>query len=189
MFFGLFTAGFGVLSMYDERRNWTLQRLLISPTPRNSILTGKLVGIFLEVLFQVSILLIAMTAVASVVVREPTSIWGDDLVRTALVTLAASFAVTGFGMLVAGVVRSPEQGQIAIPILSIGLAMLGGSFGFLLPEAISRFSMIYWGRTAFESLAFNGGDVALNVIVLIAQGAIFYLIGLYVFNRHFKVEG
>ena len=33
MFFALFTAQFGVLSMHEERREWTLQRLIISPHP------------------------------------------------------------------------------------------------------------------------------------------------------------
>ena len=187
MFFGLFTAGFGVLSMYDERRNWTLQRLVISPTPRHSILTGKLMGIFLAVLFQISLLLIAMTAVASVVVGAPTSIWGDDLLLVVIVTLAAAFAVTGFGMFVAGIARTPEQGQILSSVLAIAMAVLGGGFGFVLPPEVSRFSLIYWGRTAFEALAFVGGEVLLNVVVLIGMGLFFFLLGVVVFNRRFDM--
>ena len=31
LFFALFTGQMGILSMYDERRNWTLQRMLASP--------------------------------------------------------------------------------------------------------------------------------------------------------------
>jgi ABC-type transport system involved in multi-copper enzyme maturation permease subunit len=187
MFFGLFTAGFGVLSMYDERRNWTLQRLVISPTPRSSILTGKLAGIFLAVLFQITVLLIAMTAVASVVAREPTSIWGVDFLRILIVTLAAAFSVTGFGMFIAGIARTPEQGQILNSVFAIGLAVLGGGFGFILPPEVSRFSLIYWGRTAFEALSYVGGDVLINVVVLIGMGLFFFIIGLYFFNRRFDM--
>jgi ABC-2 type transport system permease protein len=187
MFFGLFTAGFGVLSMYDERRSWTLQRLLISPTPRSAIMSGKLIGVFLTVLFQISLLLVSLTIVASVVLGEPTSIWGSDLFKTIAVTLAAAFSVTGFGMLLSGITRSPEQGQIFISVFSIALAILGGSFGFILPPAVSRFSLIYWGRTAYESLSFGSGEVWLNILVLTAMGALFFLIGLYLFTRRFEM--
>jgi hypothetical protein len=61
MFFAMFTAQFGVLSMHEERREWTLQRLVISPTPRSHILAGKLLGVFVTVIFQLVVLLVALT--------------------------------------------------------------------------------------------------------------------------------
>jgi ABC-type transport system involved in multi-copper enzyme maturation permease subunit len=187
MFFGLFTAGFGVLSMYDERRNWTLQRLLISPTPRSAILSGKLAGVFLTVLFQITLLLIAMTVVASVVVREPVSIWGDEVLKVVLVTLSAAFAVTGFGTFIAGIARTPEQGQIFNTVFALALAVLGGSFGFVLPPEIAQLSMIYWGRTAFESLSASSGPVLTNILILTVQGAILFALGLILFRRRFEM--
>jgi ABC-type Na+ efflux pump permease subunit len=187
MFFALFTAQFGVLSLHEERRNWTLQRLVMTPTPRSSILAGKLVGVFITVLFQLLMLFLALTAVGSILQGRLALIWGSDLVLVVLVLLSASFAVSGLGMLLAGVLKSPEQAQVFGTVINISLAVLGGAFGFSLPRAISQLSLLYWGRSAFDMLAAGSADVWLNVGVLAAQGLGMFLIGLWLFNRRFEL--
>jgi ABC-type Na+ efflux pump permease subunit len=186
MFFALFTAQFGVLSMYEERRNWTLQRLIMSPTPRNIILGGKLVGVFVSVVFQLSMLFLALTLIGSLIQGKLTLIWGNQPALIVIVILAASLAVTGLGMLLAGIVKSPEQAQVFTSVLNIGLAVLGGAFGFALPRAISQLSMLYWGRNAFELLAVGQTGIWLNVLILAIQGAAMFAIGLFLFNRRFE---
>lgn len=187
MFFGLFTAQFGVLSMHDERRNWTLQRLLISPVPKITILTGKLAGVFVSVIFQVSVLGVALTLIGSLMVGEFVSIWGNDIPAILLVLVATSIAMAGIGMLLVGLIKTPEQAQTFGPAINIGLAILGGGFGFQLPDSISQVSIIYWGREAFERLAFGQGDIGLHVAVLVIQGVIAYIIGLALFSRSFEL--
>jgi ABC-type transport system involved in multi-copper enzyme maturation permease subunit len=187
MFFALFTAQFGVLSMYDERRQWTLQRLITSPTPRSYILAGKLIGVFVSVLFQLLVLMIALSVVGSLMEGTPTLIWGSDLLAIGLVLVAASLAVSGFGMFLAGIATTPEQGQLFGSVLNMGLAVLGGAFGFTLPRQIAAISLLYWGRDAFDQLATGGSQIGLNVLVLAGQGLALYLIGLILFNRRFKV--
>lgn len=187
MFFALFTAQFGVLSMYQERRTWTLQRMLISPTPKSSILGGKLVGVFASVTFQLLILFFALTIVGSIIEGKLAMIWGGNFPATFTVMLAAAFAVSGLGMLLAGIVKSPEQGQIFATGINMALAVLGGAFAFNLPESISKLSLIYWGREAFETLATGSTDIGVNIIVLLAQGAIMFVIGLVLFNRRFEL--
>jgi ABC-type transport system involved in multi-copper enzyme maturation permease subunit len=187
MFFALFTAQFGVLSMHNERRQWTLQRLIMSPTPRTHILTGKLIGVFLSVLFQLLLLMIALTLVGSILQRTFSLIWGDDIIRIALVLIAASLAVSGMGMLIAGIAKSPEQGQVFGTVVNMAMAVLGGAFGFQLPRQISALSILYWGRDAFDTLAAGQGEIGLNVLILAIQGTIMYLMGVYLFNRRFEM--
>jgi ABC-type Na+ efflux pump permease subunit len=187
MFFALFTAGFGVLSMYDERRNWTLQRLVMSPTRRIVILAGKLVGVSATVFFQILILVIALSVIGSIMEGAPLLIWGTDLLAVALMLASVTLAVSGFGMFMAGIARTPEQGQVLGGVMTMALAILGGTFGFVLPKEIGMFSFIYWGRTAFEKLAAGQGDILLNVVILIAEGAILFTIGVLMFNRRFEV--
>jgi ABC-2 type transport system permease protein len=187
MFFALFTAQFGVLSMYDERRNWTLQRLVMSPTPKSSILAGKLIGVFTSVVFQLLALLIALTLVGSIMQGELALIWGSDVLAIMLVLLSAALGVSGLGMLMAGIVKSPEQAQVFSSVLNIGLAVLGGAFGFNLPKSISQFSLLYWGRDAFDMLAAGQSDIGLNVFVLGVQGLVMFVIGIVLFNRRFEL--
>jgi len=187
MFFALFTAQAGVLGMYTEKRNGTLQRMIVSPTPRSSILTGKLIGVFTSVLFQLLALFVALTLVGSLLEGKPTLIWGTNLPGVALVMAAASLGASGLGMLLAGALSSPEQGAVFGPVVNMGLAVLGGAFGFTLPESVSRFSMLYWGRMAFEHLASGQGEIGASVLVLAGQGVVMFLVGLALFNRRFEV--
>lgn len=187
MFFALFTATFGVLDMYEERRNGTLQRLFVSPTSRSLILSGKLIGTTMTVLFQVVALMIALTLIGSLLQGAPVMIWGQNIIALVLVVLSVAVSVSGLGMLMAGIARTPEQGQAFGQVINIAMAILGGAFGFQLPQAVAQFSLIYWGREAFEILARGQTDIGLHVVVLLVQGTIMFAIGLLLFNRRFEV--
>ncbi len=186
MFFALFTGMFGVLSMYEERRTGTLQRMLVSPTPRWAILGGKLVGVLASVMLQLLMLIVALTLIGSLIEGRLTMIGGPNLPLVGLVVLAVSVAVAGLGMLMAGVLKGIEQANIVVSVLSIALGVLGGAYGFQLPRSVAAVSLIYWGREAFEFLAAGHGNVMSNIAVLFAQGAVFFAIGLFLFNRKFE---
>jgi ABC-2 type transport system permease protein len=187
MFFALFTGQFGVLSLYQERVDGTLQRMLVSPTPRWAILGGKLVGVFLSVLVQLVVLIVALTAVGSLIEGHVLFIWGTDVARLALVVISVSLAVSGLGMMLAGVVKGIEQANLVASVLNIALGVLGGAFGFELPRSVSAASIIYWGRDAFDVLAAGRGDILLNVVVLCASGVVMFTAGLALFTRRFEV--
>jgi ABC-2 type transport system permease protein len=186
LFFALFTGQNGILSMYEERRNWTLQRMLVSPTPRWTILGGKLVGVMVSVLFQLIALVIALTIVGSLIEGHLAFIWGTNLPKLGLVLLAVAVAVSGLGMFLAGVLKGIEQANIVGSVLNIALGVLGGAFGFQLPRSVAQVSLIYWARNAFDLLASGRGDISLNVLVLFGEGAVLFAIGLLLFNRRFE---
>lgn len=183
VFFALFTGVFGILSIYEERRQWTLQRLLVSPTPRVYILAGRLLGNLVIVLVQLLVLLAALTLVASVVIGEPTFVWGPNLPGLFLVTTALALCASGLGVFVVGLARSQEQVQIFAPMINIALAVLGGSFGSNLPEQASQFSLIYWGLNAFTKLASLQTDIGINLLILFGQGIVLFLVGIWLFKR------
>jgi ABC-2 type transport system permease protein len=187
MFFALFTASFGILSMYDDKRNWTLQRLVMSPTPKWMILAGKLAGTFISVIFQVSVLLIALTIIGSVIQGQLVLIWGDDLLRIILLLLAVGLAVSGFGTFMAGIAKTPEQGQIFGGVAAMAMTVLGGGFGFSLPDEFGTFSIVYWGRDAFDVLAAGNTEIGTNLAVLVIQGLVMFAIGVLIFNRRFEL--
>lgn len=187
MFFMLFTGQQGVASIFEERQQWTLQRLIVSPTPRLYVLLGKLTGTYINCVVQLVFLLAALTVVGSVMTQQIVFIWGNNLPLMAIVILASAGAATGIGTLLAGVARTPEQGAIFSQILNIGLALIGGAFGFVPSEVLSRFSLIYWGTDAFRKLAANQTDIGLNVVVLLAHFVILFGIGFWLFNRRLDI--
>lgn len=183
VFFALFTGVFGIQSIYQERRNWTLQRMIVSPTPRIFLLAGKLLGNLVIVFLQILILLAALTLVASLVIGQPTLVWGANIAAVLVVTLALSLCATGLGVFLVGLAKTPEQVNLFGPMVNISLAVLGGTFGFALPEQAARFSLIYWGVDAFTQLANAQTDFTLNLIVLFGQGVLLFLVGAWLFKR------
>jgi ABC-2 type transport system permease protein len=187
MFFAMFSGQAGVLSVFEERRQWTLQRLVIAPLTRMNILLGKLLGTFVTCLFQLMALAVALTIVGSILSGRLTFIWGDNLLAIFLVMVAASAAVTGLGVLMAGIAKTPEQSATYAQLLNIVLALLGGAFGLQLPQTFARFSMIFWGADAFRKLSLGQGDIALNVLVLLAHGVVLFVVGWWMFNRRLDI--
>jgi ABC-2 type transport system permease protein len=187
LFFALFVGQNGILSMYEERRNGTLQRILVSPTPRWAVLAGKLVGVFVSVLFQLFVLAICLTLVGSILEGRFVFIWGSNLVMLGLLLLAVAVAVSGLGMLLAGIIKGIEQANVISSVLNIALGVLGGAFGFQLARSIAQFSLVYWARNAFDILAAGRGDITLNLLVLFIEGAVMFGIGLLLFNRKFEM--
>jgi len=187
IFFAVWTGQFGILSMYEERKDGTLQRILVTPTPRWNILGGKLIGVLVSVLFQLLILIIALTVVASLIERQPVFIWGSDIPKLVLLLFAVSITTSGLGMFLAGVLKGIEQANIIGSVLNIALGVLGGGFGFQLPRSVAQFSFVYWGRDGFDILAAGRGDISLNLLVLFIEGVLLFLIGLFLFNRRFEI--
>lgn len=183
VFFALFTGVFGIHSIYEERKYWTLQRLIVSPTPRIFLLAGKLLGNLVTVFLQILILLAALTLIASVVIGQPTLIWGTNFAAIIIVTLALALCVSGLGVFVVGLAKTPEQVNLFGPMINISLAVVGGAFGFALPDQAARFSLIYWGVDAFMQLANAQTGIAVNLLVLFGQGILLFLVGTWLFKR------
>lgn len=187
MFFALFTGQGGVAGIFEERRQGTLQRLVVSPTPRLAILVGKMMGTLFICALQLVFLFIALTIVASILSGGFTLIWGTDFLRVGLIILLASLAATGLGTLLGGVARTPEQGQIYGSLINISMSIMGGAFGFQLPREIAQFSLLYWGTDAFQKLAAGQGDITLNMLVLGGFGVALFSVGFYLFNRRLDI--
>ncbi|MBK8022524.1 MAG: ABC transporter permease [Chloroflexi bacterium] len=191
VFFMMFTAMGGANNVMEEQRAWTLQRQLVTPTPRMVLLLGKMVGTFITCVVQVVILVLALTLVGSLIAGELQFIWGTNLFLLALVILFVSLAASGVASLVAGLVRTPEQGNTIGGVISILFGLFSGAFFNIqaIPGAdvISRLTVNYWGVEAFLKLSQNQTDIGLNLIVLLILGAVFFTAGLYIFNRRLSV--
>jgi ABC-type Na+ efflux pump permease subunit len=183
VFFALFTGQFGFLSIYDDRKNGTLPRLMVAPVTQREILGGYLVGVFVSVLVQLVTLMLCLTLVASVLEGKAQFIWGSNLLHLGLIVISITTAVCGVGLIVVAVARTPQQAQTIGSILNTFMAALGGTFGFSLPQEVSLFSPIWWSRDALYRLSTNNVDVGLHVLVLLGMGGLLFAVGLWIFNK------
>ena len=118
--FLLFTVGFGVLGLLAEREQGTVARLKSTPVAPGTIISAKaLVGFILGVT-ATTVLLIVGSLLFGVS-------FGSPLV-VALLVLSVAAAATSMTFIVARLVRTAEQANIAQSILAMVLGIAGGAF-------------------------------------------------------------
>jgi ABC-2 type transport system permease protein len=191
VFFMLFTANGSAISLLEEQRDGTLQRLIVSPTSRMAILLGKLLGTFVNCLFQVIVLMLALTLVASLIGGELQLIWGSNLPLIVLSIVAIAFGGTGLGALVASMVKTPDQGNAIGGVITMAMGVLGGAFFNIsaIPALapLSRLTVVYWGSDAMQRLSLGQTDIGTNLLVLLGLGAVMFSVSVILFTRRLNV--
>jgi ABC-2 type transport system permease protein len=175
LMFLMFTVTYGGRSLLVENRQGTLARLLVSPTTITEVLGGKVTGIFLTGVLQLGILI----GGTSLLFRLQ---WGDPLAVLALV-LSAAFAATGWGMIIAALLKTPGQIASVGSAVMLIFGLLGGSFFdvTMLPKWVQTASLISpnaWGTRGFLSLARGGTitSVTTPILALLLMGTVLFVI-------------
>lgn len=191
--FMTFAMAAGGATILNEQRNWTLQRILTTPTPRWVFLGGKLAGTFLIGLGQMAVLIGTTSLIAALLGRtEP--VWGSNILGIALIVFAVTFAATSLGLLIAAAAKSPSQADTYSTVVLFLLGMLGGSFIPItnLPDFLDwlpKITLNYWGIQGFFSLAAYDaptGDILTNVLALGGLGLVFIVFSLWRFHRRLE---
>jgi ABC-2 type transport system permease protein len=191
IFFMMFTAIGGATGLLEERRDGTLQRQIVSPTQRITLLLGKFTGVFITCLVQVTLLLISMSLVGSLLQGKLTFIWGNNLLLVALTMIAVAMATSGIGTLVVSLIRTPEQGNVISGVIGLLFGVLGGAF-FTIDNVpvLNQVRVItphYWGVDAFTKLAVNNTEIGVNLVVLAVIGIVLFTVGVTIFNRRLDI--
>jgi ABC-2 type transport system permease protein len=186
IFFAFFTGGNSMMSILQEHEEGTLARLFTTPTDRTKILLGKFLAVFITVLLQGIVLMIAGRLAFGVQ-------WGGTA-SVALALTAQVIAAAGLGVLLISFVKSTKQGG---PVLGGGLTvlgMLGGLFTANIPggmpeafNAIGNFVPQGWVLKGWR-MALDGsaaGDLLIPFIVTVAMGIIMFAIGAMMFKRRY----
>jgi ABC-2 type transport system permease protein len=120
VFFLLFTAQVGLLSLLEERRDGTLARILSTPTRPSAVLAAKsLVSVVLG-LASLAVLIVAGKFILG-------AEWGNPAGVLVLV-VAAVLAAVGISALTTGLAKTPESAGNMQGIVGTVLGLLGGVF-------------------------------------------------------------
>jgi linearmycin/streptolysin S transport system permease protein len=186
IFFAFFTGAYSMMSILREDEEGTLARLFTTPTDRTSILTGKFVAVFITVILQGLVLMVAGHYAFGIN-------WGG-FGGAALALMGQVIAATGLGVLLIAFVKSTRQGG---PVLGGGLTalgMLGGLFTANIPNAmpaamntIANFTPQGWVLKAWRMVmdGQSAGDLLVPFAVLVGMGAVMFAIGARMFSKRF----
>lgn len=181
--FLMFTATSGGRTLLTEREGGTLPRLLVAPIPATTVLVGKMAGVVLTGVLQVTILWIATGLIGAY--------WGDPLpVVVAIVALV--ICATGVGALIAAWSKTPGQANAIGTAVTLTAAALSGTFfpRMNLPQWVQTISLVTpnaWGIEIFAALQSGQGILGilpdLGWLALLTLG--YYLAALVGFRRQF----
>lgn len=184
LFFMLFGASVPARSILDEHREGTLSRLFTTPTPRSTILAGKYVAVFLVVLMQAVILVVAGRFLLG-------ARWGEIGPLTLLI-VCSSLVAASLGLVTVSFAKTPAQaGAVSAAIFVflglisgnfIGTANIGGVYGVM-----RRVSPLGWLIEGWSNLLFGGswGSIAVPVLAALAFTLVFFAIATFFFRRRY----
>jgi ABC-2 type transport system permease protein len=173
--FLMFGAMFGAFSLVRERDEWTLPRMLMSPTSRSQILGGKMAGVFLVGAVQFVVL---YTFTSALGVR-----WGDPF-ALALIATATVGAATGLSIFIAAVAKTVRAVSGLAQLLIQFMAAVGGSFFPVAQfpawmQPLHYFSVNGWAIDGILAVMRGGSAMSVlpNVAALLSIAAAFFAIG------------
>jgi ABC-2 type transport system permease protein len=186
IFFAFFTGAYSMTSILREDEEGTLARLFTTPTDRTAILTGKFLAVFITVILQGLVLMVAGHYAFGIN-------WGE-FSGIALALTGQVVAATGLGVLLISFVKSTRQEG---PVLGGGLTalgMLGGLFTASIPSGmpavmntIANFTPQGWVLKTWKMVMDGQPAVELLVpfAVMVTMGVLMFAIGAMMFRKRF----
>jgi ABC-2 type transport system permease protein len=187
VFYAFFTGTSTAQSILKEEEELTLPRLFTTPTTQATILTGKLLSVFVTVAVQVIVLLIVARLIFGIH-------WGA-LSSVAVTALGIIFSAASFGVLVNSFLKTTKQAGVLFGgVLTvtgmlgmIGIFAMGAPGAAKLSDTVSLLVPQGWAiRGLMQSM--NGeplSAVLLSVLVMFVWSAAFFTIGVLRFNRRY----
>ncbi|CAM3730362.1 ABC transporter permease [Mesobacillus thioparans] len=175
MMFGISGAASAIL---DERIGGTWQRLLTSPAAKAQVMSGYLISYFLMGAIQLSVLMAVMSLIYG-------SSWGSLVYFVPFAALVI-ITIVGFGLMMAGLVKTRQQSGALSAVLIVSTCMLGGVYWPLeiVPEFMQQIAKAVpqsWMITGFREIVSGSlytPAIVNSTLVLLAFSTIFFTIGL-----------
>jgi ABC-2 type transport system permease protein len=181
--FAFFLIGQMAMTLLREKEEGTLRRLLSSPMPRASLISGKVLAYVGVVFLQVIVLFAAGYALFKMPL-------GDSPLALVLLTLALALASASFGAMLGALCRTSQQAERLGMVLGFVLLALGGSIfplfragGFM--GILSRLTPNAWGIEGYMGLVSDNwtlAQTAPDILVLFGFAIVFSAVAVWRFR-------
>jgi ABC-2 type transport system permease protein len=185
----LFTVLAGTTILINERKNWTLQRLITMPVTGSQVIAGKMLARFIMGMLQY---LVAF-GIGMFFAGQMGFSFGNSPLALLLVMMSFTFFSCALALLLATVVSTEQQAGGVTTFLALTMAAIGGAWWSLnlefIPDfmqSISYLSPIRYAMDGFSRVILNGGgiaDVLPQVGILVGVGTVLFVIA----SRRFRI--
>jgi ABC-2 type transport system permease protein len=182
--FLLFSLSASATSLFDEKQNGVVLRLLAAPVSRVHILWSKYLFNMSIGCLQLAVLFIAGALLFHIDILS-------NVFNLALVLLAASTACTAFGMLLAAFSKTQGQARGLGTLFILAMSSIGGAWfptSFMPPfiQMMGKASLVYWSMEGFLQVLWrNAGTVELLPVlgVLFGMSALITTVSVWQFRK------
>jgi ABC-2 type transport system permease protein len=171
MMFGISGAASTIL---DEKKEGTWARLFVSPASKLEISLGYLAAYFLTGWVQLAALMIAMKIIFD-------TEWGNLFYLIPFASLVI-LCVIGFGLMIAGVVKTKKQAGAISAVVIVSTCMLGGVYWPLdfVPEVMQKIALAVpqsWAMSGFAEII--GGSLHAETLAKDAAALFIFTIAFF----------
>ncbi len=184
MMFLLFSLTGASISIFEEKQEGSLRRLLFMPITRSQILWSKYLYSILLGIVQLLVMYLISWAIFDVDIFS-------NFFNLFVVIVASAFAAVAFGMLITAMSKTIQQANGLATLIVLVMSAVGGSWFpvSLFPDwiqVISKFTITYWSVEAFLDVLWRHAslvDILPNLGVLLATAVVINYIALYLFKK------
>jgi ABC-2 type transport system permease protein len=187
VFYAFYTGASTAQSILREEEERTLPRLFTTPTSQATILSGKLLSVFLTVCVQVVVLLIAAHLLFGIQ-------WGDFL-PVSLMAAGIIVSASSFGVFINSFLKSTKQGGV----LFGGVLTVTGMLGMIrifamgspaaarMSETVSLLVPQGWAvRGLMQAMGVEPiSNVLTTLLASLVWSVVFFVVGVWRFNRRY----
>ncbi|WP_066073449.1 ABC transporter permease [Neobacillus soli] len=175
MMFGLSGAASTIL---EERIGGTWGRLMVSPASKLQVSLGYLLAYFFMGWIQFAVLMVTMN-----LLFETT--WGSLVYFIPFASLVI-LSVVGFGLMIAGLVKTKQQASAVSAVLIVSTCMLGGVYWPIevVPDLMQKIALAVpqsWAMAGFKEIisgSLHSATLMRDTLALFGFSALFFFIGL-----------
>ncbi len=188
IFYAFYTGTTTAQTVLKEDEEGTLPRLFTTPTPQSTILSGKLLAVFMTVLVQVVVLLILGRLIFKIT-------WGG-LLPVSMMSAGTIIVAATFGVFINSLIKNTKQGGLIYGGLLTVTGMLGmmpiftQSVGGTPLDIVSLAMPQGWAvRGLLQCIrGASSQAVFLTTLVMLAWSLVFFCAGVWRFQKRYAQE-
>jgi len=183
--FTLFAIALTAINLVEERKKGTLERLMTTSLTRGQMLVGTWLGHFGRGLVQI----VFLFGLAGVFFRIFTP---DSFASILVFGVIAVASVSGIGLVIAAIARTPEQANWIAVFFTMIMTTLGGSFfdtsglkGVM--AVLTRMTYNFWANDGFRRIILRGESlvspaIAKDIGILVGIGIVSWVLAFAMFR-------
>jgi len=187
LFFVIYTIGYSVFQIMTEKNSGIWDRMILSPVRKWEMYAANFLYSFLIGYTQVLIVFFVFRYIVKVDFR-------GTFTETLFALIPYVLAIVALSILITGLVKTVQQFNAVIPIVSLGTAMLGGAFWpleiveskFML--TLAKFVPITYGMEALSEITIYGNtteEILYPVSILLLMTVAMTGIGIHLMEKRY----